>query len=252
MAEIDRYMLHSLQELIDKSLKAYETYELHIIYHSLHNYCTLDLSSFYLDILKDRLYTSPSNSLQRRSAQTTIYKLLNAIVRLMAPVLPFTAEEVWFYMPAVKEKEESINLALLPKVDEKYKDAELAGHWNLILELRGEVTKALETARAQKLIGHSLDASVTISADEKVYNELHPYRDELRSILIVSEASLLKGEKLEDSFESEILSGLTVNIKKSADDKCERCWVHDVSVGGNTEQPTICNRCQTALEEMNI
>ena len=252
MPEIDRYMLHSLQELIDKSLNAYETYELHIIYHSLYNYCTLELSSFYLDILKDRLYTSPPNSLQRRSAQTTIYKLLDAIVRLMAPVLPFTAEEVWLFMPAVKEKEASINLALLPKIEEKYKDADLAGHWNLILELRGEVTKALEAARARKLIGHSLDASVTISVSEEIYNKLHPYRDELRSILIVSEASLLKGEKLEDAFESEALSGLSVNVKKSTDEKCERCWVHDGSVGESTEQPTICSRCRTSLEEMGL
>jgi isoleucyl-tRNA synthetase len=155
-------------------------------------------------------------------------------------------------MPAVKDKEETINLALLPRVDEKYKHAGLAGHWRLILELRGEVTKALEAARAQKRIGHSLDASVTISVDEKTYNELHPYRDDLRSILIVSEAILVKGEKLEDAFESEALNGLSATVKKSADEKCERCWVHDGSVGEHTEQPTICSRCRKALEEIDI
>jgi len=252
MLEIDRYMLHSLQELIGKALKAYETYELHIIYHSLYNYCTLDLSSFYLDILKDRLYTAPPDSVQRRSAQTTIYKLLDAMVRFMAPVLPFTAEEVWLYMPAVKGKEESVNLALLPVVDPKHSDADLAEHWNMILELRGEVTKTLEAARAQKHIGHSLDASVTIYADETLYDRLQPYRDELRSILIVSQASLVKGEKPEDAIESDTLSGLAITVKKSADEKCERCWVYDGSVGENAEQPTICSRCQTALREMNI
>ena len=116
MQEIDRYIVHALQGLIEKTLNAYDSYELHVIYHSLYNFCTLDLSSFYLDILKDRLYTSPQASQKRRSAQTAIYKVLDAIVRVMAPVLPFTAEEVWLYMPSVKEKEESINLARLPRL----------------------------------------------------------------------------------------------------------------------------------------
>ncbi len=252
MQEIDRYILHVLQGLIGKTLNAYQAYELHIIYHSLYNFCTLDLSSFYLDILKDRLYTSPPASFQRRSAQTAIYKVLDAIVRLMAPVLPFTAEEVWSYMPPVKEKEESINLALLPRVDEKCRDSDLADRWNRILEVRGEVSKALEAARAQKVIGHSLDASVTISADGKIFDQISPYREELRSILIVSRVSLLKEEKLDDAFESDSLKGLTIRIEKADEDKCERCWVRDASVGTDTEHSTICNRCRTALQEMHV
>ncbi len=252
MYEIDRYILHALQGLIEKTRKAYDAYELHIIYHSLYNFCTLDLSSFYLDVLKDRLYTSPQDALQRRSSQTAIYKVLDAIVRLMAPVLPFTAEEVWLYMPVVKEKDESINLALLPTVDEQYKDPELAGRWNRILEVRGEVTKALEEARSQKRIGHSLDASVTISAHSELFDQLFPYREELRSFLIVSRVSLVKEEKLDDAFESETLNGSKIRIEKADGGKCERCWVRDTSVGTDTDHATLCNRCRAALEEMNI
>jgi isoleucyl-tRNA synthetase len=170
----------------------------------------------------------------------------------MAPVLPFTAEEVWFYMPSVKDKEESINLALLPKVDDTCKNATLAGRWNRILEVRGEVTKSLEAARAQKLIGHSLDASVSISAGGELYDLLHPYREELRSIMIVSSVSLLKEEKLAGAFESETFKGLKIRIEKAAGEKCDRCWVHDVSVGSNTEHATICNRCLAAFKEMKV
>jgi len=252
MQEIDRFILHLLQRLITKTSDAYGTYELHIIYHSLYNFCTLDLSSFYLDILKDRLYTSPQRSAKRRSAQTAMYTVLDAIVRLMAPVLPFTAEEVWFYMPSVEDKEESINLALLPKIEEAYQDSDLAACWNRILEVRGEVTKALEAARAQKLIGHSLDASVAISVGGALYDQLYPYREELRSILIVSSVSLQKEKKLDDAFESGTIQDLTIRIEKAEGDKCDRCWVHDVSVGTDAEHSTICNRCLTALEEMGI
>jgi isoleucyl-tRNA synthetase len=252
MEEIDRFVVHALQGLIEKTIKAYGTYELHIIYHSIYNFCTLDLSSFYLDILKDRLYTSPQTSPKRRSAQTAIYRVLDAIVRLMAPVLPFTAEEVWFYMPFVKGKEESINLAPLPQVDDASKDADLARRWNRILEVRGEVTKALEAARTQKLIGHSLDASVILSADGELYEQLYPYREELRSIMIVSGVSLLKEEKLVDAFKIDTPNGLAIRIEKASGEKCDRCWVHDVSVGSTPEHATICERCLTALAEMKI
>jgi isoleucyl-tRNA synthetase len=250
MQEIDRFILHVLQGLIEKTLNAYDAYELHIIYHSLHNFCTVDLSSFYLDILKDRLYTSSQSSAKRRSAQTAISAVLDAIVRLMAPVLPFTAEEVWYYMPSGKEKEESINLALLPKVDKAQKAPELADRWNRILEVRGEVTKALEAARAGKRIGHSLDASVTISVEGELYDRLVPYRQELRSIMIVSSVSLLKAEKLIDAFESDTINGMTIRVEKADGEKCDRCWVHDISVGSDTEHSTICNRCLAALHDM--
>jgi isoleucyl-tRNA synthetase len=251
MMEIDRFMLHTLQELIEKARKAYQEYELHIIYHSLYNYCSVDLSAFYLDVLKDRLYTSAPSSLKRRSAQTVLYRILDAIVRLMAPVLPFTSEEVWLYMPHQEGKEKSVHLAALPEVRQEYRDPELFDRWEKILGVRGEVSKALEAARAEKRIGHSLDAAVSISADGSLYDALFPVRDELRHIFIVSHAELVRDKKFEDAFTSETFGGLTVQVRKAEGEKCERCWVHEPSVGSDPEQNTICSRCRQALEELS-
>jgi isoleucyl-tRNA synthetase len=247
MEEIDRFALHKLQELIERTCSGYASYEFHVIYHSLYNYCTLDLSAFYLDILKDRLYTSPTASAGRRSAQTTLFILLNSVVKIMAPILSFTAEEIWEYMPAQKEKERSIHLTSLPVVNAAWKDDALAAKWDRMLMVRGEVTKAIEEARGQKLVGHSLDAAVTIFAEEALYDAIFPYADDLRSIFIISEASLVKGKKLEGVYASPVVEGLAIQVKPAAGDKCERCWIHDVSVGTNSDQPTICNRCGEVL-----
>jgi isoleucyl-tRNA synthetase len=251
MPEIDRFALHKLQHLVEKTLKAYDAYEYHVIYHALYNYCTLDLSAFYLDILKDRLYTSPPKSLARKSAQTVMYLLMDSLARLMAPMLPFTADEIWKYMPGFKDKASSVHLALLPAVKSEWKDESLAQRWEKILQVRAEATKALEEARIQKRIGHPLDAAVTISAKKDLYDVLKPYAEDLRFIFIVSKVVLLKDEKLDGSFKSENLAGLSIKIEIAAGEKCERCWVHETSVGSNKEHPSICGRCQKALAEMS-
>jgi isoleucyl-tRNA synthetase len=251
MPEIDRFALHKLQHLVEKTLKAYDAYEYHVIYHALYNYCTLDLSAFYLDILKDRLYTSPPKSLARKSAQTVMYLLMDSLARLMAPMLPFTADEIWKYMPGFKDKASSVHLALLPAVKSEWKDESLAQRWEKILQVRAEATKALEEARIQKRIGHPLDAAVTISAKKDLYDVLKPYAEDLRFIFIVSKVVLLNDEKLDGSFKSENLAGLSIKIEIAAGEKCERCWVHETSVGSNKEHPSICGRCQKALAEMS-
>jgi len=250
MPEIDRFTLHTLQELIEKTAKAYETYEHHIIYHSLYNYCTVELSAFYLDILKDRLYTSPKDSARRRSAQTVLYALLDAIVRIMAPLLPFTAEEIWLHMPDRKDDESSVHFQLLPEVNESFKDSDLANRWKTLLDVRGEVTKALEDARKDKRIGHPLDAAVTLSVGDALYEQLHPYEKDLKFIMIVSSVTLSKNQKREGSFDSGVLEGVSIHVEKAKGEKCERCWVHDLSVGDIDDHPTICNRCAEALVEM--
>ena len=247
MPELDRFSLHRLQELVRKTRRAYDTYEFHIIYHALYNYCIVDLSAFYLDILKDRLYTSPSQSVERRSAQTVIYHILDTLARLMAPILAFTAEEIWNFMPGRKMNSESVHMTSLPVVNEAWKDEQLAEEWKKIIEIRGEVTKALEEARVKKIIGHSLDASITLYADDDLYDILEKYTDELRTIFIVSEASLMKGEKSEGIFKSLDIEGLSIQVEPASGEKCERCWIHDFSVGADSEQPTICSRCQDAL-----
>jgi isoleucyl-tRNA synthetase len=250
MPEVDRFALHKLQGMIEKTLKAYDQYEYHIIYHALHNYCTLGLSAFYLDILKDRLYTSPPKSDARKSAQTVMYFLLDSLARIMAPLLPFTAEEIWEHMPAHSEKTSSVHIASLPALNSQWKDDDLAKKWETILNVRAEATKALEEARAAKQIGHPLDAAVTIVAKEGLYDLLQPYAEDLRFIFIVSSVSLLKDKKLDGSFESEKVEGLSIKIDAASGKKCERCWIHELSVGSDTEHPTICERCQKALAEM--
>jgi isoleucyl-tRNA synthetase len=250
MPEIDRYALHKLQLIVEKALAAYEAYEFHVIYHALYNYCTLDLSAFYLDILKDRLYTSAPQSVERKSAQSVLHMVLESIARLMAPILPFTSDEIWQYMPAKNGRESSIHLASLPEINPAFKDDALFKRWEFLLKIRSEVSKALEAARAKKLIGHPLDASVTISAKEDVYGALQPYADKLRSLLIVSQATLVKDEALNGALQSEEIEGVLIRVEPAPGEKCERCWVHDTSVGSHSEQTTICDRCRDTLAVM--
>jgi isoleucyl-tRNA synthetase len=248
MPELDRFALHRLQELVQRARRAYDTYEFHSIYHALYNYCIVDLSAFYLDVLKDRLYTSPSQSKDRRSAQTVIYHILDTLARLMAPILAFTAEEIWHFMPGRKANSESVHMTSLPVVNEAWKDEQLAEEWKKIIEVRGEVTKALEEARVKKIIGHSLDASTTIYTDDDLYDILEKYKNELRTIFIVSEASLMKGAKPKGIFKSLDIAGLSIQVGPASGEKCERCWIYDISVGTDSEHPTICRRCQNALD----
>jgi isoleucyl-tRNA synthetase len=247
MPEIDRFTLHRLQLLVEKARRAYDLYEYHTIFHAVHNFCAVDLSAFYLDILKDRLYTSPAKSRARRSAQTVLSALTDTLCRLMAPILPFTAEEIWQHMMAAPDRVPSVHLAQLPALQPERMDAPLAERWEQLLVVRGEVTKALESARAQKRIGHALDAAVTISVDDGLYDRLARYAEELRSIFIVSAAELVKNQPLEGAFESTEIKGLKVRVQPAAGEKCHRCWVHETSVGQNPEHPTICARCTQAL-----
>ena len=249
MLEIDRFALHKLHEIIERALQAYDDFEFHGIYHSIYNYCTIELSAFYLDILKDRLYTSPPESLERRSAQSVLYSILDAIVRLMAPILSFTSEEIWKFMPAHKEK--SVHFLSFPAVKKEWKDDDLAGRWNRLIILRKEVTKALEEARAGKIIGHSLDAAVSICADNDLYDELLPYADDLKSYFIVSEVFITK-EDNPDAYQCEEIDGLAILVKPATGDKCARCWIHDLSVGTIPEHPTICERCRNAIAGLTL
>ena len=153
-------------------------------------------------------------------------------------------------MPEHSDKLSSVHLALLPEAKTQWKDKHLAQNWEMLLKVRAEVTKALEEARAEKRIGHPLDASITLSVAEELYAALEPYSDDLRFIFIVSQVSLLKNQKLDDSFASENVEGLNIKIETAAGEKCERCWVYETSVGSDSSRPTICERCQKALEGM--
>jgi isoleucyl-tRNA synthetase len=249
MEEMDRWVLHQLWELNDRSLRAYENFEFHLVYHNLHNFCAMDLSSFYLDIIKDRLYTSPENSVSRRSAQTAMNEILEVLVRLMAPILSFTADEIWQYMKG-ESRPLSVHVDLFRPVNDAYEDPELASRWEYIIALRKEVTKMLELSRKEKNIGHPLDASVTLGLNPQLMEKLVPYQDQLRSIFIVSSVNMVEIDRIESGFESENMPGLKVMVTPSPDPKCERCWVHDPTVGHDNNHPTICKRCVKVLAEI--
>ncbi len=250
MPEIDRYAMHRLQKLIRRSRTAYEEYEFHAVYHALHNFCAVDLSAFYLDILKDRLYVNAPESEDRRSAQTVLHHLIEAMVRLMAPVMAFTAEEAWEYLPQVPEREPSVHAAQFPQVDESFLDDDLASRWDLLRRVRADVTKALEQARSEKLVGHPLDAAVTLYAQKDLYEKLLPYADELKTVFIVSQADLKQEPAPEGALAAGTVEGLYIGVGRALGEKCVRCWVYDTSVGSNANHPGVCSRCCTALGQL--
>lgn len=248
MPELDRWALLKLQKLVDRVLDAYRNYEFHVVYHSIHNFCTVDMSAFYLDIIKDRLYTSVPDSKERRAAQTVMYDIVDTLVRLLTPVLAFTSEEIWRYIPKGEDAPASVQLAEMPAVNEAYLDEALEEKWAKIIKIREEISKALEAARRDKTIGHSLDAHVTVYADEEKYALLEPMASELSTILIVSKADLAQeSEAPENAFASEEIPGLKVGVKQAAGAKCERCWNYDEAVGQDADHPAVCPRCLEAV-----
>jgi isoleucyl-tRNA synthetase len=246
LPEIDRLTLHRLQGLAARAAAAYEDFEFYTICHSLNNFCAVDLSAFYHDVLKDRLYTSPAGSEARRAAQTAMFQVLSAMTRIMAPILSFTAEEIWDHLPAFAGKTESVHLADLPKPDPALIDEALAARWSRLLEVRGQVLKALEEARREKKVGHPLDATVALYADAETGAFLAPYVNELRDILIVSRVDLMTGQVPAEASPTD-LAGLAVRVSPSEAAKCERCWMHAEGVGAYADHPGLCHRCFTAV-----
>ena len=245
MPEIDRWALHQLELLKEKVYKAYDEYEFHILYHAVNGFCTVEMSAFYLDILKDRVYTSKKDSVERRSAQTAMYLILEAIVKVMAPILSFTTDEAWKYMP--KQTEESVHLSQFPPLRPENRDDSLVDRWDRIMKVRGEVSKALEQARVLKVIGHSLDAAVSIAAPDELATFLAGYAQELKSIFIVSKVELV-ADISGEAYAAETLPGLKVKVAAAPGVKCERCWGYDEAVGADSEHATICPKCLAAVK----
>jgi isoleucyl-tRNA synthetase len=249
LPEIDKWALLKLSKLIQRVTKAYDDYEFHVVYHSVHNFCTVDMSAFYLDVVKDRLYTSKANSEERRAAQTVIYEACTALVKLLTPILAFTTEEVWSHLPE-KNKEDSVQLAGWPEFKAEYLNTDLEEKWDKILTVREVVTKQLEEARKAKIIGHSLNASVEILAEGEWYRFLQHYEKELAAIFITSKVILTPVnslEGLEGIFQSEDVQGLGVKVSQAPGNKCERCWTFTEDVGEDSEHPTLCSSCVSAL-----
>ena len=241
LMEIDKWALLRLNALIDKVNEGYDAFDFHVVFHSIHNFCTTDMSNFYLDIIKDRLYCEKEKSVQRRAAQTTMYKILSAITRLIAPILSYTAEEIWGFMPhSSSDDTESVFLNQFPEKSNIEADSEFIEKWNLIYQTRLDVNKVLEEKRNEKLIGKPLEAAVTIFvADENQYEILSDASDILKTVLIVSSLKVEKSEQSETTY----------SVTKAEGEKCERCWSYDTTVGSNAEHPTLCARCASVISE---
>ena len=250
MSELDRVILHKLYKVVDRCLKAYESYEFHTIYHSLHNFCVVDLSAFYLDIIKDRLYITPADDPSRKDAQTVMAHIMNALVKIMAPILPFTAEEIYKFLPKGLNGKESIHLEDMITLNAEWENQELATKWEGILALRAEVTKALEEARKAKLIGHGLDASIEIQLPEtELKTQVENLPEALNDIFIVSMAKLVDSVDGE-CFEGKEIDGLKIKVAKAQGEKCERCWRFSETIGNDNDHPSTCDRCAAALKQI--
>jgi len=247
LLEIDRWAMSRLQGLIKRVTEAYERFEFHLVYHSIHNFCVVDMSSFYLDILKDRLYTFKRNSVERRAAQWVLYQVLSVMTRLMAPILSFTAEEIWGFMPG--EKGESVFLSDFPQPDERYIAHDLEVKWARLIAIRDEVNKALEISRREKFIGNSLEAKVKVFLKGDDYDLLSGYKDFLPTLFIVSAAEVLEIEPGEGSYRSEEIPGLSISIERAPGRRCERCWNWSETVGSFEDAPDLCHRCHKVLKD---
>jgi isoleucyl-tRNA synthetase len=244
--EVDRWILDRLARLVTRVTRAYEEYQFHTVVHAVQSFCAVDLSAQYLDIIKDRLYTSAPDDSARRAAQSTCYDIFGALARLMAPILTFTAEEAWRHLPGTRE--ESVHLTRFPDVPREWLDDRLEREWSRLLEVRREVSKALETARAQKLIGSGLEATVRIvSAPEDLPALLASRRELLKTLFIVSRVELSGPATGAVVSESQEIPGLVVAVDRAPGKKCERCWVWSERVGEDPRHPTLCERCAPVI-----
>ncbi|MEK7307707.1 MAG: class I tRNA ligase family protein, partial [Nitrospirota bacterium] len=258
LLEMDRLALSMLQGLIEKVSNAYENFEFHEVFHAIYNFCVINMSSFYFDVLKDRLYTFKAGSEERMASQWVLYKILVSLTKMMAPVLSFTAEEIWSFIPG--NKKESVFLAGFPDVETEFLNKALEKKWADLLKIRDEVNKALEIKRQEKFIGNSLEAKVNIYADEEGYEILTDYKSFLPAFFIVSAVELFKNTKPPgigppdasgsgrgESYESPEIKNMAILAEKAPGRKCSRCWNWSESVGRNKDFDELCGRCCEVL-----
>ncbi|MBR6034147.1 MAG: isoleucine--tRNA ligase [Clostridia bacterium] len=243
LMDIDKYALYKLNELIKVVTQSYDTYEFHIAYHEINKFCVNDMSNFYLDIIKDRLYTSKPDSVERRAAQTTMFIILSDLVKMLTPMTVFTAEEIWKFMPHKSdEKAQSPMLGYFPEPNSKYENKELAEKWDKIEDLKELVAKKLEMARNEKLIGHSLNAKVTLYAEGANLDFLKDVEKELQDVFIVSQVVIEENSRADEG------EKYGVKVEVASGEKCERCWRYDETVGHDHDHPTLCHRCVEVIK----
>ena len=233
LRSVDKWMLSRLNETIRDMKNSYDNFEFYKVFHLVHNFCAVELSSLYLDIAKDTLYTSKTDSKERRGTQTVMYQTLDSILKLLAPIIPFTAEEVWTYMP--DPKTESVHLSEIPAYKPEQIDAKLNDEWSKILTLRMETSKVLEDKRKNKIIGHSLDADIDLTVTKDTLEAVKNSGVDLSSIFIVSNVKIKEGDSL------------SINVEKSSFNKCARCWQYKAEVGTIKNHEELCKRCSEAI-----
>ncbi len=239
LLEIDKWAIYKLNELIDKVKNGYDTFEFHQVYHAIHNFCVVDMSNFYLDVLKDRLYTEKADSQARRAAQTAMFIILDALTRMIAPILAYTSDEIWKFMPHHSDADaENVVYNSMPEKLSVDCDSEFAAKWDKIHELRDTVKKSLEVVIKEKTIRSSLEASVTLKASGDELDFLKSVESELATIFIVSQVNVVEAD----------VNELGVEVAKANGEKCERCWSFSETVGTDSEHPTICKRCAEILK----
>lgn len=244
MNELDRYALVRLHRMTERVIAAYDNYEFHVVYQAVHHFCAVEMSAFYLDILKDRLYASSPQDPERRAAQTVLYDALTAITKLIAPILPHTADEVWNYIPGTDLP--SVQIAELPQVDSALFDTRLESKWEKFTELRDDVLKSLEEARKAKLIGNSLSAAVHLYPDAETQQFLRGF-DRLDLLFIVSAVRVHEAGAVVPEG-AQAYKGMSVHIEVAEGEKCERCWIVTPEVGHHETHPALCKRCAEVME----
>ena len=247
MEELDQYMLRQTSAFAADVRNGYDEFAFHKIYHRVNHFCIVDLSAFYFDVLKDRLYISAPKSHGRRSAQTTVWRIGEALVRLLAPIMSFTCEEIWQYLPQTGSREESVHLASFPSPAEITAEGSAKSKsdddWSTLRSVRDDVLKALEEARNNKLIGTGLEAQVHLTVPDPMYALLKRYEAQLRYLFIVSAVSLTQGS-------GNGTGSVRVEVRKADGEKCERCWNYSTYVGEDSNYPTVCERCSAVLKEI--
>jgi isoleucyl-tRNA synthetase len=246
LLEIDLYALSILQELIQKVNTSYETFAFHEVYHSIYQFCVIDMSSFYLDILKDRLYTFRLDSKERRASQIVLYNILISLTKLIAPILSFTAEEIWQHIPG--KKEESVFLSAFPEANIEWIDKELVEKWKELSRIRDEVNKALEIKRQEKLIGNALEAKITIYTGDETGKLLNSYKTFLPTLFIVSSTEVLNDTAVPHGAYTSEPGNLSIIVEKADGEKCQRCWNWDLTVGTYESNPELCKKCYEAIK----
>jgi isoleucyl-tRNA synthetase len=245
MQEIDLWVLSRTEKLVADCLASYQEFGFHKVYRAVYDFATTDLSAIYFDAAKDRLYTAAPKSRSRRSAQTAVHRITYALVRLIAPLLAFTTEEVWSYLRKPEGSPDSVHLALFPQAEEltagfTAQQRSRLRNWDELIAVRDVVLKQLEVARQDKFIGAPLEARVRLKASDKIYALLEEYLNELPGLFIVSQVALDRAAG----------DDLSVEIERAQGEKCERCWKYTTDVGEDPDFPTVCAACKDAVKEI--